>query len=98
MKASARSSVAFLNHLASLQIELQRAATEEHWSIDWPAYEAAYAVARASLEAQDYSKALAELAKVLEILMAGLMQYRKQMQRQSKWGKPPSPQVEKSGG
>ncbi len=96
--ASARSSVAFLNHLASLQIELQRAATEEHWSIDWPAYEAAYAVARASLEAQDYSKALAELAKVLEILMAGLMQYRKQMQRQSKWGKPPSPQVEKSGG
>jgi hypothetical protein len=96
--ASARSSAAFLNHLASLQIELQRAATEEHWTIDWPAYEAAYATARASLEAQDYSKALAELAKVLEILMAGLMQYRKQLHRQSKWGKPPSPQVEKSGG
>ncbi len=87
-----------MNHLASLQIELQRAATEEHWSIDWPAYEAAYAIARALLEAQDYSKALAQLAKVLEILMAGLLQYRKQMHRQSKWGKPPSPQVEKSGG
>jgi serine/threonine protein phosphatase PrpC len=96
--ASARASVAFLNHLASLQIELQRAATEEHWSIDWPAYEAAYTTARASLETQDYSKALAQLAKVLEILMAGLLQYRKQMHRQSKWGKPPSPQVEKSGG
>jgi PPM family protein phosphatase len=96
--ASARSSVAFLNHLASLQVELQRAATEEHWSIDWPAYEAAYAAARGSLETQQYSKALADLARVIEILMAGLMQYRKQLHRQSKWGKPPSPQVEKSGG
>ena len=48
--ASARVSVAFPNHLASLQVELQRAATEEHWSIDWPAYEAAYAAARSSLE------------------------------------------------
>jgi serine/threonine protein phosphatase PrpC len=96
--ASARSSVAFLNHLASLQVELQRAATEEHWSIDWPAYETAHAAARASLDAQAYSKALAQLATVLEILMAGLMQYRKQLHRQSKWGKPPSPQVEKSGG
>lgn len=96
--ASARSSVAFLNHLASLQVELQRAATEEHWSIDWPAYEVAYAAARASLESHEYSRALGELAHVLEILMTGLMQYRKQLHRQSKWGKPPSPQVEKSGG
>ncbi len=54
--ASARSSVAFLNHLASLQVELQRAATEEHWSIDWPAYEVAYAAARASLEAHQVLK------------------------------------------
>jgi protein phosphatase len=96
--ASARSSVAFLNHLASLQVELQRAATEEHWSIDWPAYETAYAAARESLAAQAYSKALAELATVLDILMAGLLQYRRQVHRQSKWGKPPSPSVEKSGG
>ena len=59
--ASARSSVAFLNHLASLQVELQRAATEEHWSIDWPAYEAAYAAARASLESHQYSKALGRI-------------------------------------
>jgi protein phosphatase len=95
--ASARSSVAFLNHLANLQVELQRAATEERWSIDWPAYETAYAAARESLAAQAYSKALAELATVLDILMSGLMLYRKQLQRQSKWGKPPSPQVEKSG-
>jgi PPM family protein phosphatase len=96
--ASAKSSVAFLNHLASLQIELQRAATEERWSIDWPAYEKAYAAARASLEAHAYTKALAELAAVLDILMTGLLHYRKQLHRQAKWGKPPSPQVEKSGG
>lgn len=96
--ASARASVAFLNHLASLQVDLQRAATEEHWSIDWPGYETACAAARASLESQAYTKALAQLASVIDILMAGLLQYRKQLHRQSKWGKPPSPQVEKSGG
>ena len=100
--ASARSSVAFLNHLASLQVELQRAATEEHWTIDWPAYEVAYAERPACLPLENRTSiqkaAPAGGAQVLEILMAGLMQYRKQLQRQSKWGKPPSPQVEKSGG
>jgi PPM family protein phosphatase len=89
--ASARSSVAFLNHLASLEGELARAATEERWSIDWPAQQAARASARESLEAKDYPKALAELAKVIDILMAGLLHYRKQVHRQSKWGKPPTP-------
>jgi protein phosphatase len=93
--ASARPSVAFLNHLATLEGELARAASEERWSIDWPAQQAARASARESLEAKDYSKALAELAKVIDILMAGLLQYRKQVHRQSKWGKPPAPSVEK---
>jgi protein phosphatase len=93
--ASARPSVAFLNHLATLEGELARAASEERWSIDWPAHQAARASARESLEAKDYSKALAELAKVIDILMAGLLQYRKQVHRQSKWGKPPAPSVEK---
>jgi PPM family protein phosphatase len=89
--ASARSSVAFLNHLATLEGELARAATEERWSIDWPAQQAARASAKESLEAKDYPKALAELAKVIDILMAGLLHYRKQVQRQSKWGKPQTP-------
>jgi PPM family protein phosphatase len=96
--ASARPSVAFLNHLASLEGELARAATEERWSIDWPAQQAARASARESLEAKDYPKALAELAKVIDILMAGLLHYRKQVQRQSKWGKPSTPSPEKLPG
>jgi serine/threonine protein phosphatase PrpC len=89
--ASARPSVAFLNHLASLEGELARAASEERWSIDWPAQQAARALARGSLEAKNYPKALSELAKVIDILMAGLLQYRRQVQRQSKWGKPSTP-------
>jgi protein phosphatase len=89
--ASARSSVAFLNHLATLEGELARAATEERWSIDWPAQQAAHASAKESLEAKDYPKALAELAQVIDILMAGLLQYRKQVHRQSKWGKQQTP-------
>ena len=43
------------------------------------------------MEGKNYPKALAELAKVIDILMAGLLQYRKQVQRQSKWGKPTTP-------
>ncbi|HET6326870.1 MAG TPA: PP2C family serine/threonine-protein phosphatase [Planctomycetaceae bacterium] len=89
--ASARPSIAFLNHLASLEGELARAASEERWSIDWPAQQAARALARGSLEAKNYPKALSELAKVIDILMAGLLQHRKQIQRQSKWGKPTTP-------
>ncbi|HXY33304.1 MAG TPA: PP2C family serine/threonine-protein phosphatase [Planctomycetaceae bacterium] len=89
--ASAKSSVAFLNHLATLEGELARAASEERWAIDWPAQQAAHALARGSLEAKNYPKALSELAKVIDILMAGLLQYRKQVQRQSKWGKPATP-------
>jgi serine/threonine protein phosphatase PrpC len=89
--ASARPSIAFLNHLASLEGELARAASEERWSIDWPAQQAARALARGSLEGKNYPKALSELAKVIDILMAGLLQYRRQVQRQSKWGKPSTP-------
>jgi serine/threonine protein phosphatase PrpC len=100
--ASARSSVAFLNHLAALEGELARAASEERWAIDWPAQQAARALARGSLESKNYPKALAELAKVIDILMVGLLQYRKQVQRQSKWGKPstpiPAPRTSPSGG
>jgi serine/threonine protein phosphatase PrpC len=89
--ASARQSLAFLNHLATLEGELARAASEERWAIDWPAQQAARALARGSMEGKNYPKALAELAKVIDILMAGLLQYRKQVQRQSKWGKPTTP-------
>ncbi len=100
--ASARSSVAFLNHLAALEGELARAASEERWAIDWPAQQAARALARSSLDSKNYSKALSELAKVIDILMAGLLQYRKQVQRQSKWGKPiastPNPRTSPTSG
>jgi protein phosphatase len=89
--ASARPSVAFLNHLATLEGELARAASEERWAIDWPAQQAAHALARGSLESKNYAKALSELAKVIDILMAGLLQYRKQVHRQSKWAKPSTP-------
>jgi protein phosphatase len=99
--ASARSSVAFLNHLATLEGELARAASEERWAIDWPAQQAAHALARGSLESKNYPKALSELAKVIDILMAGLLQYRKQVHRQSKWGKPansPTPRTSPAPG
>ena len=57
----------------------------------WPAQQAAHALARGSLESKNYPKVLSELAKVIDILMAGLLQYRKQVHRQSKWGKPSTP-------
>jgi protein phosphatase len=97
--ASARPSVAFLNHLANLEGELQRAATEERWSIDWAAHETAFTAAKKALHEQAYPAALAELAKAFDVLMAGLLQYRRQLQRQAKWGRPTTPPpLEKSEG
>src|SRR5690606_33659553 len=96
--ASAKMSVAFLSHLAALESELQRSAVEERWHIDWAAHESAVRQQQAAFESKDYSAALGALAKGIDVLMAGLMQYRKQMHRQTKWGRAAPPPSEKTEG
>lgn len=85
--ASASFSVEFLNHLVALEAELQRSALEEGWSIEWSQHETAYTRAKAALSERQYSKAMREIAKAIDVLMAGVQLHRRQMERKARWGK-----------
>ncbi|MBM79198.1 MAG: serine/threonine protein phosphatase [Planctomycetaceae bacterium] len=85
--ASAKLTRKFLNDLAELESKLQKTGNEEGWSIDWSAHEEAFKACQETLENKQYSKAVAAYAKALDILMAGVQRYRKQLDRQAKWGK-----------
>lgn len=96
--ASAKFNRRFLSHLAAIESELQRAATDEGWTIDWDAHEEAYRKAKNSLNQREYAQAFGDFARVIDILMAGLHQFRKQASRDAKWGRPaiPPPPPEKA--
>ncbi|MGE3316609.1 MAG: PP2C family serine/threonine-protein phosphatase [Planctomycetaceae bacterium] len=89
--ASAKFNRRFLSHLAAIESELQRAATDEGWTIDWSVHEAAYRKAKDSLDKHEYTRAFADFGKVIDILMIGLHQFRKQASREAKWGRPAAP-------
>lgn len=89
--ASAKFNRRFLSHLAAIESELQRAATDEGWPIDWEIHEAAYRKAKESLSHREYTKAFGDFGKVIDILMVGLHTFRKQASREAKWGRPANP-------
>jgi len=85
--ASAQLTRKFLSHLSAVEAELQRTAIEEGWSIDWTAHEAAFADVRTALQQKQYDRALAALARTIDILMAGVHAQRKQTTHAARWGK-----------
>ncbi|MCA9117409.1 MAG: serine/threonine-protein phosphatase [Planctomycetaceae bacterium] len=94
--APARLNQNLLEHLASVDSELHRTATEEGWDIDHTAHDAAWQKARAALQEQDHKTALEELAHGIDLLMTGVHQHRKQVSHNSRWGRRPSPDAEQS--
>ncbi|MEX2287462.1 MAG: protein phosphatase 2C domain-containing protein [Planctomycetaceae bacterium] len=89
--APAKLETKFLSHLAAVESELQRTASEERWQIDWPQHESAYRSAKQSLAGGNHPAALGSLALAIDVLMAGLHLYRKQVVHERKWGKTPQP-------
>jgi PPM family protein phosphatase len=85
--ADARLTRGFLTHLASVEAELQRAANEEDWSINWKKHEQEFQLAKASLDAGEYNGALTHFSKVIDTLMAGGMANRHQAKHDQRWGK-----------
>ena len=85
--ASAKFSPKFLKHLLEVELELQRAATEEGWPIDWSEHEVAYNKAKTAAAQRHYPEALRGFAKAIDILMTGIQQQRKQKEREAKRGK-----------
>ena len=79
----------FVSHLAAVESELQRTGHEEGWDIDWPRHHSASRDAQSFLSHNRLGDALAEYARALDVLMAGVQLHRKYRQHQARWGKPP---------
>ncbi|MDB5344742.1 MAG: Phosphoprotein phosphatase [Schlesneria sp.] len=91
--ASARVTEEFLQYLARMEGELQRAATDENWAIDWKSLEESYRKAADFLSKKRLSKSLLEFSHVFDLLMVGVHTHRKQIQHETRWGKGANPGV-----
>ncbi len=91
--ASARVTEEFIQKLARMESELQRAAAEENWPIEWKQYEEAYRLASESADRRKYSRALNEYARVFDLLMVGVHSQRKLIQHEARWGKGSNPSL-----
>lgn len=91
--ASARVTEEFIQRLARMEAELQRAAVDEGWPIEWKQYEVAIRLANEAVQRRKYAKALNEFGHVFDLLMVGVHSQRKQMQHESRWGKGSNPAV-----
>ncbi len=86
---TAKFSRKFLNLLAQIESELQQAAIDEGWSIDWTNHDSAYRTAKTALENDQTSLALKGFANAIDALMVGVQSHRRQAQHDAKWGKSP---------
>ena len=91
--ASARVTEEFIQRIARMEVELQRAAADEGWPIEWTQYEEAIRLANEAVQRRKYAKALNEYGHVFDLLMVGVHSQRKQMQHESRWGKGSSPAI-----
>lgn len=79
----------FLQYLTTMESELQRAAMEEEWTIEWSNHNKIYYEAKEELEQKKYLKAFRDFSRAIDILMTGLHSYRKEMVHQARWKKNP---------
>eukprot|EP00913_Durusdinium_trenchii_P028488 g26716.t1 len=94
--ADARLTRKFLSHLVAIQSELHRTATEEGWEIDWKQHESEFTAAKTALDAGESSGAFLGFANTIDILMAGVLEQRKQTKHEQRWGKVATSTPEKS--
>lgn len=79
--ASARLNSQFLLQLARMEAELYQAAVDERWPVEMAQRDEAFRKAQAAFQQNDYSEALSEYSKALDLLMVGVQWQRKQMQQ-----------------
>lgn len=91
--ASARVTEEFLQYLARMEGELQKAAMDENWTIDWKLLNDTYRKASDFLTRKRFPRAMLEFSRVFDILMVGVHQHRKQIQHENRWGKGSNPSV-----
>lgn len=85
--ASAELTKEFVTHLAAVESQLQRTASDEGWDIDWNKHAEVFRNAGTLASSGRYPEAFAGFAKSIEILMTGVTEHRRKRNRKAKWGK-----------
>ncbi len=88
--APARITDEFINELTRLEAELHKAATEDHWPVDWPSYGQVSPQVNDAVEKRLFGRALIEYGRVFELLMTAIQFQRKQQQQRPKKGSHPA--------
>lgn len=83
----------FVDSLTRMETDLQRAALEDHWPVNWPNYEEAFARARDAVEKRQFGRVLVEYGKLFDLLMNAIQQQRKHQLRESKPKKGSAPSI-----
>jgi len=91
--ASAIISDEFVDQLTRMEADLQRAAQEDRWPVEWPEYEEAYDQAREAVEKRLFGRALIAYGKLFDLLMNAIQQQRKLHQRETRPKKGSSPSI-----
>jgi hypothetical protein len=76
--ASAKLTSSVLEMVARLEDELRKSAAQENWPIESTAIAAASAAAKQAVEQKRLQEALSHYAQVIDLLMAGWQEHRKQ--------------------
>jgi PPM family protein phosphatase len=79
--APARITDEFVDQLTRMEADLQRAAIEDHWPVNWTEYEEVFRKARNAVEKRLFGRALVDYGKLFELLMAAIHQQRKIQQK-----------------
>ncbi|MFQ5731772.1 MAG: hypothetical protein ACE5KM_07445 [Planctomycetaceae bacterium] len=85
--ADARLTKRFLNQLAGIESDLQRAALEENWKVDWNLHEQEFQEAKDALAAGQKVRALRAQGRTLDLLMKGLQHQRREAEHERRWGR-----------
>ena len=91
--APARITDEFVEQLTRLEADLQQAANEDHWPVDWTGYEEAFRRARDAVEKRLFARALVEYGRLFDLLMAAIQQQRKLQLKEQRPKKGSSPTV-----
>ncbi|VAX38947.1 Protein serine/threonine phosphatase PrpC, regulation of stationary phase [hydrothermal vent metagenome] len=83
--ASARLTPKFLSHLAAVESELYQTIQEENWTVNQKELNDAYEKSKKGLSEKNYSVAMRQFARAIDIMMEGMNNYRKQINHDSKW-------------
>jgi serine/threonine protein phosphatase PrpC len=83
----------FIGQLSRMEADLQQAAIEDRWPVEWKVYEDAYRKAREAVENRRFGGALVEYGRLFDLLMVAIQQQRKLQQRENRPKKGSSPSI-----